>query len=125
MKKIVASILTINLTLSGCSAFVSKTETVSASCSEQDATLQINGDIFKGSGQAEVKKGRKVAVMCTKPGYFPAQKSIDYSLSGTAVADIIGTFIFLLPGIGLFTDGAWSLDDTNVNMVMVSNGKQL
>jgi hypothetical protein len=123
MKKIAVSILVISLTLSGCSAFVPKTETVSASCSEQDATLQINGEVFRGSGQAEINKGKKVVLMCTKPGYFPAQKSIDYSLSGTAIADIVGTFILFFPGIGLFTDGAWSLDETIVNMNMVSNEK--
>jgi hypothetical protein len=123
MKKIAVLILVINLTLSGCSAFVPKTETVSASCSEQDATLQINGEVFRGSGQAEINKGKKVALMCTKPGYFPAQKSIDYSLSGTAIADIVGIFVFVLPGIGLFTDGAWSLDETTVNVNMVSNEK--
>jgi len=44
---------------------------------------------------------------CTKTGYFPAQRTIDHSLSGTGIADIIGTAFFLLPGIGLFTAGAW------------------
>lgn len=61
--------------------------------------------------------------MFTKPGYFPAQKTIDYSLSGTGVADIIGTVLILFPGIGLFTAGAWNLDEADVNLAMVKSEK--
>lgn len=61
--------------------------------------------------------------MCTKIGYFPAQKTIDYSLSGTGVADIVGTVFLLLPGIGLFTAGAWKLDETDVSLSMVKSEK--
>lgn len=121
MKKIVAATLSLSIVLSGCSAFVPNTQTVSVACSEQDAVLQVNGQQFKGSAQTQVRRNKNVAIMCTKPGYFPAQKSIDNSLSGTGVADIVGTFVFLLPGIGLFTPGAWSLDETNVHVSMVPN----
>lgn len=124
MKKVVAIILSLNLVLTGCSAFVSKTQTVSVACSEPDATLQVNGQHFKGTAQTDVPRNKNVAIMCTKPGYFPAQKSIDYSLSGTGMADLVGVFIFLLPGLGLFSDGAWSLDETNVNVSMVPSEKQ-
>ena len=61
--------------------------------------------------------------MCTKAGYFPAQKTIDHSLSGTGIADIIGTVFFLLPGLGLFTAGAWNLDETDVSLAMMKNEK--
>lgn len=61
--------------------------------------------------------------MCTKPGYFPAQKTIDHSLSETGVADIIGTLFFLLPGIGLFTAGAWKLEETDVSLALMKNEK--
>jgi len=107
--------------LSGCSAFVSKTETVSAACSVSDALLQINGQQFKHVGQVDVKRNRSVSIMCTRPGYFPAHKSIDYSLSGTGTADIVGTFFFLLPVLGLFSAGAYSLDERNVSLVMIPN----
>lgn len=61
--------------------------------------------------------------MCTKAGYFPAQKTIDHSLSGTGIADIIGTVFFLFPGLGLFTAGAWNLDETDVSLPMMKNEK--
>ena len=124
MKKFIPSIVLLSVaSLSGCSAFVSKTEMVSATCSEEDARLQINSHHFKGSGQVAVKKGRRIAITCLKSGYFPAQKTIDYSLSGTGVADIVGTVVFLVPGIGLFTDGAWQLDETSVQIPMMRNEK--
>jgi hypothetical protein len=120
MKKILNSILLMFL-FGGCSAFVPKTETVNITCSEPDATLQVNGQVFKGSAQTDVPRNKNVAIMCSKSGYFPAQRTIDYSLSGTGVADVVGTFLFLLPGIGLFTDGAWSLDENNINVSMIPN----
>lgn len=122
-KKTIPMALSVSIALSGCSAFVPKTETVSVSCSQSDATLQINNQQYKGSAQADVPRDKNVAIMCTKPGYFPAQKTIDYSLSGTGVADIVGTVFLLLPGIGLFTPGAFHLDETNVHIPMMPMAK--
>ena len=123
MKKVVAIIIALSVALSGCSAFAPRTQTVSAACSEPDANLQINGQVYQGRAQYEAKKNKTVAIMCTKTGYFPAQRTIDHSLSGTGIADIIGTAFFLLPGIGLFTAGAWKLDETDVNLPMMKNEK--
>ena len=123
MKRIIAAIVASSIAVSGCSVFMPRTQTVSAVCSEPDATLQVNGQTYQGMAQVEAKKNKKVSIMCTKSGYFPAQRTIDYSLSGTGVADIIGTLFFLLPGIGLFTAGAWDLDETNVSVAMMKNEK--
>ena len=123
MKKVIAAIVAFSILVSGCSAFVPKTQTVSAVCSEPDAALQINGQMYQGKAQVEAKRNKTVSVMCTKVGYFPAQKTIDNSLSGTGVADIVGTLFFLFPGIGLFTAGAWSLDETDVSIPMVKSEK--
>lgn len=123
MKKVVAAIVAVSIAVSGCSVFVPKTQTVSAVCSEPDANLQINGQVYQGKAQVEAKRNKTVSIMCIKPGYFPAQKTIDYSLSGTGVADIVGTVLVLLPGIGLFTAGAWKLDETDVSLAMMKNEK--
>lgn len=123
MNRIIAAIVALCFLVSGCSVFVPKTQTVSALCSEPDAVLQINGQIFQGKAQVEAKRNKAVSIMCTKTGFFPAQKSIDYSLSGTGVADTIGTFILLLPGLGLFSAGAWSLDETEVSIPMLKSEK--
>lgn len=123
MKRGIAAIVALSILVSGCSTFAPKTQTVSAACSEPDAALQINGQMFQGRAQVEAKRNKPVSIMCTKAGYFPAQKTIDYSLSETGVADIIGTVLLLLPGIGLFTAGAWKLDETNVSLPMIKSEK--
>lgn len=123
MKKVIAAIVALSIAVSGCSTLAPKTQTVSAVCSEPDATLQINGQMYQGKGQVEARKNKTVSIMCTKPGYFPAQKTIDYSLSETGVADVIGTVLLLLPGIGLFTAGAWKLDETDVSLPMIKSEK--
>ena len=123
MKKVIAAIVASSIAVSGCSTLAPKTQTVSAVCSEPDATLQINGQMYQGKGQVEARKNKTVSIMCTKPGYFPAQKTIDYSLSETGVADVIGTVLLLLPGIGLFTAGAWKLDETDVSLPMIKSEK--
>lgn len=123
MKKVIAAIVASSIVVSGCSTFAPKTQTVNAVCSEPDATLQINGQMYQGRAQVEAKSNKSVSIMCTKVGYFPAQKTIDYSLSGTGVADAIGTVLLLLPGIGLFTAGAWKLDETDVSLPMMKSEK--
>ena len=123
MKKVIAAIVASSIAVSGCSTLAPKTQTVSAVCSEPDATLQINGQMYQGKGQVEARKNKTVSIMCTKPGYFPAQKTIDYSLSETGVADVIGTVLLLVPGIGLFTAGAWKLDETDVSLPMIKSEK--
>lgn len=97
-----------------------KTQTVKASCSESDATLQINGgQTYSGQVQLETRRDKVFSYMCYKQGYYPAQKSISYSINTTGVADFVGSMIFILPIIGIFSPGAWSLDetDTTINMV--------
>ncbi len=123
MKKVIAAIIASSIAVSGCSTFAPKTQTVSAVCSEPDATLQVNGQMYEGKAQVEAKTNKTVSIMCTKVGYFPAQKTIDHSLSGTGVADAIGTALFLLPGLGLFTAGAWKLDETDVSLPMMKSEK--
>ena len=52
--------------------------------------------------------------MASKPGYQTAYYNIDSSLNTTGILDIIGTFIFILPLIGVFCPGSKSLDENNV-----------
>src|ERR1035437_1877303 len=120
MRRIICITSAVSILTSGCSAFVPKTQTVSGSRSESDATLQINGgQPYQGKAQMEERRNKVVSIMCYKPGYYPAQKSISSSLSWTGVADVVGSLIFLLPAIGFFTPGAWNLDETDVTINMV------
>jgi len=120
MKKTICLALTIVLALTGCSAFVPRTQTVKASCSESDATLQINGgNTYTGKTELAVRRDKAFSYACFKQGYYPAQKTVSYSISPTGVADFIGSMIFIIPVVGIFMPGAWQLDetDTTINMV--------
>jgi hypothetical protein len=75
--------------------------------------------MYQGKAQVEARRNKVVSIMCYKQGYYPAQKSISSSLSWTGVADLVGSFIFILPVIGFFTPGAWNLDETDVTINMV------
>lgn len=120
MKKFICLALVANLALSGCSAFATKTQTVHASCSEPDATLQVNGgQIYTGQAQIEARRDKVFSYACFKPGYYPAQKNVSYSISQTGIADFVGSMIFLIPIIGIFSPGAWDLDENEVSINMV------
>jgi hypothetical protein len=128
MKKVVAVVLInlvlLHLALTGCSAFVPATQMVSIACSEPDATLQVNGQEFEGSAQIDAPRNKNLNILCTKPGYFPAEESIGFTLSDTGAVDMLGVFVFLLPVIGLFTGGAWTLEETDVSVSMTSSEKK-
>lgn len=120
MKRIICITVAASFLTSGCSLFVSKTQSLNASCSEPDATLQINGgQMYPGTAQVEVRRNKVASIVCYKQGYYPAQKSVSNSISWTGVADIVGTFIFIVPIIGFYSPGAWNLDESNVTVNMV------
>ncbi len=104
----------------GCSAFVPKTQTVKASCSAPDATIQIDGDqIYHGTAKFEARRNKPLSVSCYKEGYYPAQKNIASSINWVGIADILGTFVLVFPAVGVFLPGAWDLDETDINVTMV------
>jgi hypothetical protein len=120
MKRIICAIVAVTFLCTGCSAFVSKTQPLNASCSEPDATLQINGgQAYPGKAQIEARRDKVVTITCYKQGFYPAQKSVSHSLSGTGVADFIGGLIFIVPIVGFFTPGAFNLDESDVTVNMV------
>lgn len=120
MRKIILSAVVVSILTSGCSAFSPKTQTVTAACSEADATLQINGgETYTGKARVEARRDKVFSYACLKPGYYPAQKSVSYSISPSGIADFVGSMLFLIPIIGIFTPGAWDLDETDVTINMV------
>jgi hypothetical protein len=120
MKKIICLAITVSIMTSGCSAFVTKTQTVNAACSEPDAILQINGgQTYTGQTKVEARRDKIFSYSCLKQGYYPAHKSVSYSISPTGVADFVGSMIFIIPIIGIFSPGAWDLDEKDVTINMV------
>lgn len=107
--------LILTVTLSGCSLFRPAHQTITVRASEPQAQVWIN-DNFEGEApvQASVKRNRSVNIMVEKDGFHPGVRTVGRHLSNTAILDIVGTFLILIPGIGLFSPGAWDLDETQV-----------
>jgi hypothetical protein len=102
----------------GCSVFRSGTQTVNVTCSEPDAKLYLNGQDNKTPFQGEMPRNKPIIIECQKEGYQYASRFVNYKLNTTGVLDTIGGYLIFLPYIGVFTAGAYSLDETNIDVSM-------
>ena len=123
MKKILNRILSavtgaMLLMVTGCSAFRPSTQTVNISCAPGDAVLMVNGQRHTPPVQVNVPRNRDLSLQAYKEGYMQYQRTIGHHLNTTGALDAVGTFLLLVPGIGLFFPGAWSLDETDVNITL-------
>jgi len=111
--KAAAAILSLSLT--GCSCFVGSKEMVTVTTNVPDAAIYLNGSrVGRGSANFYARKNKSVQIIATADGYDEARHYIDHHLSATGILDIVGFFIFFIPGVGLFTPGAMELDENNV-----------
>ncbi len=99
---------------SGCSAFRSSFQTVKIACYPEGAQVTVNGALYRVPAQVSVKRNETVSIQCYKRGYVPYNRVIGTHMNTTGILDAVGTCIFIIPCIGLFTPGAHSLDDTNI-----------
>ncbi len=106
--------------LTGCSAFRSSTQTMTVTTDQPDTQIYINGNMAgSGTATAAVKRNENVQIMAKKAGYITAQKTVGKGLNTTGILDIIGGVLILIPLFGLLAPGAYSLDETNVSVMMV------
>jgi hypothetical protein len=105
--------------VTGCSAFRSSTEPMSIRCTPTDSVLMVNGNRYTPPTEIGVKRNREVSIECYKEGFVPYQRTVGYHFNTTGALDAVGAALFLVPAVGLFTPGAWSLDETNVNISLI------
>ena len=104
----------------GCSCFRDSTQTMTVTTDQPDTQIYINGAMAgTGTASAVVKRNETVQLMAKKDGYVTIQRSIGNSMNTTGVLDIIGGVLFLIPLFGLLAAGSHSLDQTNVNVMML------
>ena len=119
MKKSISLItITSMIFASGCSAFKPSTQMVNISCEPEDSKLIVNGERYGNQAQVKVKRNRDMTIQCQKSGYDLSQRTIGHHFNGTGALDAVGTFFFIFPVIGIFTPGAWSLDQTNIQITL-------
>ena len=102
--------------LIGCSAFQSRTQMIQVNCDVPDATILVNGTMYRSPAQIEVNRNNDISITAQKEGYQTYQKTIGNHFNTIGTLDALGTFFFLVPAIGLFTPGAWSINETDVNI---------
>ncbi len=92
---------------------------MSIHCTPVDSVLMVNGNRYTPPADISVRRNREVSIECYKDGFVPYQRTIGYHFNSTGALDAVGTALFLLPAVGLFTPGAWSLDETNVAISLI------
>ena len=104
----------------GCSAFRASSENVTINTSVPDADVYVNNQLVGRSPViTPVRRNCDAMIVARKAGYVPAAHTIGNHFNLTGVLDTVGCLCYLVPGIGLLTSGAWSLDETNVMLQMI------
>lgn len=108
--------LSVMLFAFGCSAFRPVNDRISINCGQPDTLLMVNGQRMDCPSSVEVQRNRMVTVQAYKSGYAGFSQNIDHHFSTTGILDVVGCLVWILPGIGIFTPGAWDLDQNTVNI---------
>lgn len=111
------------LATGGCSAFRSSTQILTINTSVPDAIISVNGaSVGRSPLSTPVRRNRDVTIQAYKDGYVPVGRVIGNHFNGTGALDAVGCVFWLLPGIGLLSSGAWSLDETNIMLQLYPIG---
>ena len=111
-------ILVIGVLLLGCSATRPNKQTLKINCNIPGTIVRVNGDMCECPGQIDVRRDSKVMIEAYKDGYDRFTKTVNYHLSSTAKADIVGTVFLFFPVFGMLSPGAWDLDQTEVEVIL-------
>ena len=103
------------LTTNGCSFFAPKTEEVAVNTVPSGAEVYVDNN-FKGNTPCSVPVSCKGGeIMGKKDGYDTQLYTVGRHLGTCGIMDIVGTVLFLVPAVGLFSAGAYTLDEHTVN----------
>lgn len=100
---------------SGCSFLARGEQIVSVTVTPSDAAVIANGAEYHILSPMFIEVPTRDALLITayKPGYRTAFYAADSELSTTGKIDAIGG-IFILPAIGLLSNGAWRFTESNI-----------
>jgi hypothetical protein len=102
--------------LSSCSLGVGKNQTVTVN-SNVPAKITANGTVVGTAPLSfEARRAKSLALIATAPGYTQTTKTVSRQMSQSGILDGIGGLLFLVPWIGLASDGAWELEEDNIFM---------
>lgn len=99
-----------------CSLGVGSTQNVTVN-SNVPAKLIANGaPVGTTPVTFQAKRNQSLALIATAPGYNQSTKTVGRQMSETGIMDGVGGLFFLIPWVGLFSDGAWELQEDNIYM---------
>ncbi len=105
--------------LAGCSFFSPSTQIVALKVTPPTAIVIANGVAYTGGSPyfLEVARNRELLLTIYQKGYITEHAVVGNSLSSTGTVDAWGS-ILIIPFFGLFTGGAWNLDENNLEFVL-------
>ena len=100
---------------SGCSYLARGEQIVSVTVTPSDAAVIANGVEYHMLSPMFIEVPTRDALLITayKPGYRTAYYASDSELTFTGKLDACGG-IFILPALGLFSNGAWKFAESNI-----------
>lgn len=102
------------LVTQGCSAFKPKHESVLISTPQPGAQIEVDGRPVGNSPVTVELQRNKSHSIVARQGSRTGTAQIGTKISTTGILDIVGTFLLIVPVIGIFTPGFYDLDQTNV-----------
>lgn len=107
-------LLAASTSLTGCSLFVSGTQSVAISATDPTAEIFVDGQPAGKTPITTSLKRNKSHAVIARAGDRTGTAVIDTEISTTGVLDIVGGVLILIPLIGLAGPGFWSLDPTTL-----------
>ncbi|HMQ15815.1 MAG TPA: hypothetical protein PKC49_07555 [Phycisphaerae bacterium] len=109
----------------GCSLFVPRTQPVTITASDPEATIYVDGvERGKGTVSLQLDRDRTYGVLA-QSGNRSGSAHIGRKISGTGILDLVGGFFLLVPFLGLLGPGFWDLDPDKVVIAIPSGASGL
>jgi PEGA domain len=103
-----AAAIALSISMTGCSFFGARLQTITVSSDPIGADVYINGErVGKSPVSHEVPRGPDLLVEVRAEGYEVGYRKANRSLSTLGIADMIGGWLLLLPFLGLLAPAAW------------------
>lgn len=102
----------------GCSLFVPHTQVLQVTASDASADILIDGQLQgRGTVATRVARNRSHTVLARLDERV-GTVTVDTTISTTGILDIIGTWFFIIPIVGIVAPGFWKLDQDSVVVVL-------
>ena len=102
----------------GCSLFAPWSEEVLIDSDPQGAEVVVPGHRLTTPATVTVPCDKDLTVVVRKEGFRTQSSSVRRTLGKCGVLDVVGTVLFIVPAVGLFSPGAYTLDHHTVFFVL-------